>query len=105
MKKLLFLTIIALLSFALLSCNDKVEEPSTATVAPESDFEYEKTNSGITITSYKGDDKTVVIPEKIEGIAVTVIGEHAFEYNNVVETVSMPDTVTNIIHGAFFKDP
>ena len=102
MKKLLFLTIIALLSFVLLSCNDKVEEPSDATVAPESDFEYEENaDGGITITKYKGNDENVVVPETLGGLPVTEIGQEAFGVKSTITKIVISKGVKTIGPRAF----
>ena len=107
MKKLLLLTVIAFLSFALLSCNDKTEESPTVTVAPESDFEYEEnSDGGITITGYVGKDrftatdKDVIIPETINGKPVDVIGSGSFKYY-YINSVVIPNGVHTIEYDAF----
>lgn len=66
-----------------------------------SDFRYDINRDGITITRYFGQRERIVIPSQIDGIAVTVIGEGAFEHSNWVVSVVIPDTVTAIEAGAF----
>ncbi|MGN1307246.1 MAG: leucine-rich repeat protein [Faecousia sp.] len=41
------------------------------------------------------------IPEKIAGVAVTTIGDHAFSYCSSMESVTIPDSVTSIGGYAF----
>ena len=85
-----------------------------------SDFEI---NPDGTITKYVGWGTAVVIPETINGIRVTAIGESAFASNdltsvtiprgvtsignsafrnNKLTSVTIPDSVTSIGHGAFY---
>lgn len=51
-------------------------------------------------TAYLGEDKSVVIPEQIDGYPVTEIGEFAF-YNEEVQSVVFPSTLTKIGKQAF----
>lgn len=51
-------------------------------------------------TAYLGEDKSVVIPEQIDGYPVTEIGEFAF-YNKEVQSVVFPSTLTKIGKQAF----
>lgn len=75
---------------------------NAADANPASDFQYAVgEDGGITITQYIGADPSIVIPEKIEGKPVTVIGTGAFGQNPTVESVSMPDSVTQIEVCAF----
>jgi len=46
-------------------------------------FEYEIKDEKVCITKYIGSSKEVVIPEEIEGLPVTSIGDYAFYYNNL----------------------
>ena len=55
---------------------------------------------GIKITSYTGNDKTVVIPEKINGKYVTAIAAGAFK-NKDVETLVMGRRLLLVADGAF----
>ena len=74
----------------------------TAEVTPAGNFEYEKnSDGGMTITKYKGKDKSVVVPSQIQGKNVTAIGESAFKDNTSVTDVVLPDTVTSIGNIAF----
>ncbi len=82
--------------------NDTPADPQ-----PVSDFEYEVgEDGGITITKYIGTDTDVVIPEKIDGKDVTVIGSYVFSYanNSKVTSVDMPNTVKVIEGGAFMHN-
>ena len=69
-------------------------------VSSESLFDFDKSSG--TITGYSGSKETRInIPEKINGVTVTAIGEKAFAYNRYLEYVDMPDTVKTIGDGAF----
>jgi len=64
-------------------------------------FKTTKNETGLTIKKYTGNDKNVVIPEQIDGVTVTRIGNYAF-YNNELQNVVIPDSVTHIGDWAFF---
>lgn len=55
------------------------------------------------ITTYKGYKLTVTVPETINGIIPTKIGDGAFENNVVVRNITLPDSVTVIGKNAFKK--
>lgn len=65
------------------------------------DEKYEINSSGI-ITDYYGIDMDIVVPEKIRGITVKGIGQNVFKNDNVVRSVSLPETVTRIYANAFY---
>ena len=83
--------------------------------APEAQFTYEEFNypapvkaskiphwheSGVMITSYSGDDDTVVIPEKIGGKFVTGIASGAFT-DKTMTTLVLPKTIQRVEPRAF----
>ena len=87
--------------------------PDTA----HSDFEYEDIkiplpegvsaamaphwcSDGIVITKYNGDDKTVTVPETIDGKTVTAIASGAFQ-NKSLETLVLSRRIIRIEDGAF----
>lgn len=55
----------------------------------------------ITIIDYIGSDKTVTIPESIDGKPVTRIMSYGFHGNEYVENIIVPDSVTEIQGDAF----
>ncbi len=66
------------------------------------DFTYSVGDDGnITIGEYNGEDAQVVIPEKIDGKNVTVIGKCVFEDNQTITDVVLPNTVKEIDYKAF----
>lgn len=62
----------------------------------ESDFIYSISNGEVTITGYKGIDTEVVIPDTIEGVPVTSIGNRAFQYCRNLTSITIPNSVTSI---------
>ena len=54
-----------------------------------------------TITAYKGNATAVLIPSKLDGYTVVAIGSSAFQNNNNLRAVIIPDTVTSIKGSAF----
>ena len=56
------------------------------------------------ITDYSGTDTHVVIPETLDGLTVTCIGDSAMDRNETIESVYIPDTVTVIQDYAFWYD-
>ena len=79
--------------------------------AVQAQFNYTTNNGTITITGYTGSGGAVTIPDTINGLPVTSIGgyydsyfEHrgAFEDDQSVTSVAIPDSVTSIGETAFY---
>ena len=68
--------------------------------SPESDFVYASNGYEVRINDYTGTDAHVVIPEDINGTPVTRIYNSAF-LGAQLESVSLPDTITEIGDLAF----
>ena len=64
-------------------------------------FNYTTNNGTITITSYTGPGRDVVIPSTINDYPVTSIGEEAFQDDFNLTNVTIPDSVTSIGASAF----
>lgn len=64
-------------------------------------WETEANSTGVTITGHKGFKKALTIPDKIDGKAVTSIGVQAFYGDDLIESVKIPEGVTNIDRWAF----
>ena len=72
--------------------------------ASEDDFVYTSSSKGITITEYTGNDKHIVIPEKIKNKKVIAIDSEWLVYNIIsyhIKSVWIPSTVSSIEAGAF----
>jgi hypothetical protein len=67
----------------------------------QAQFRYTVTNGAITITRYTGPGGAVVVPDSINGLPVTSIGDWAFEGGWGVTSVAIPESVTNIGDNAF----
>jgi hypothetical protein len=67
----------------------------------QAQFNYTTNKGVITITSYKGPGGAVAIPEKINELPVATIGIKAFLRCAGLTSVTIPDTVTNIVESAF----
>ncbi len=68
---------------------------------PANNFIYIITNGTITITGYNGTNTTVTIPDTINGLPVTSIGNYAFENETSVASVTIPGSVASIGAYAF----
>ena len=68
-------------------------------------FDYEEVDGQITIKSYIGFDDldVVVIPDRINGLSVTKIGEKAFENCENVKKVILPQYLDSIGKRAFYR--
>ena len=62
-------------------------------------------NVYVTINSYDGDEKNVIIPSSIENYPVKEIGGNCFSNINKVESITVPDSVVAIGDFAFFGCP
>ncbi len=62
---------------------------------------YTVTDSGVRITGCDPEAETLVIPDQIEGVPVTIIDWYAFENCSRLQSVTLPDTVTHISRFAF----
>src|SRR2546422_1056789 len=58
-------------------------------------FTFTTNNGAITIAGYSGSDVDVTIPDTINGLPVTSIGNYAFQYQQIT-TVKIPSGVTNV---------
>lgn len=80
----------------------KDNEPDEAKSDNESDFTYSIDGEGCMILGYTGKSEEVRIPEKIEGKLVTSIFAGAFQKNNTIKKVIIPDSVTMINGHTFY---
>jgi len=85
-------------TLSILSTDPNDEEPVTGR------FELLQNRfGGVTITGYKGTEKTVEIPETIGGLPVTIIGNRAF-FRKDLSAVTIPETVVTIEPLAFAEN-
>jgi hypothetical protein len=69
------------------------------TAQAQFDYVTNADETSVTITGYSGPD-AVIIPQSINGLAVTDIGQGAFENANIT-SVTFPTNLTNIAYDAF----
>src|SRR5688572_30005781 len=67
----------------------------------QAQFSYTTINGTITITGYTGPGGAVAIPDTINGLPVTSIGDYAFTQRTSLTSVTIPDSVTTIGESAF----
>ncbi len=66
-------------------------------------FRYKELEDGtLSITGYEGTETDITIPAEINGQAVTVIGNGAFNDSEIIISVKIPDSVTSI-ENAFMR--
>ncbi len=70
-------------------------------VIRENPYDYAIENGSATITGYNGTDTHIVIPEHLEGVPVSAIGESAFRNDFDIIEVVIPNTVVKIERFAF----
>ena len=61
----------------------------------------ERYDGTLSIYATVSDEKSVIIPSKINGKKITQIGEKSFAYNTTLTSVTIPDGVTDIDYAAF----
>lgn len=76
----------------------------SASAEPFEDYTYTvKEDNTVCIDKYTGSEAELIIPDEIDGKAVTEIGQSAFSSNNYLNRVWVPDTVTKIGAYAFLR--
>ncbi len=73
----------------------------TLPAAVQAQWNYTVANGTVTITGYAGPRAAVAIPDTIEGLPVTSIGNAAFAQNWNLTSVTMGDNMRNIGNDAF----
>ena len=74
---------------------------ATTPAAPAADLTYTAEDGVVTVTGYTGSEVVVVIPDTLDGMPVTAIGEGAFAGMNSLKAVALPDSVQTVGFGAF----
>ena len=113
MKKLFSLLLALALLLSLFACSDEPPAPNdggdTAPAPqanPVTDFEYSVSRQPdcIGITKYVGTSTSIVFPETIDGLPVTIIGGYLLYDSDVrysIESVVIPDTVETVANMTF----
>lgn len=92
-KNLMLVIVMAALCFAV---------AVTANAETWEDFEYAVLEDGtVEITDYIGNDIEVIVPDEINGYIVASIGEKAFSRTEGVESIILPESITEIKNKAF----
>ncbi len=68
----------------------------------ESGFSCEQIDGTLKIVAYEKDEQQVIVPQNIEGKAVTVIGNGSF-YRKKMMSISLPQGLKTIEYGAFYR--
>lgn len=84
-----------------------VAEPGVSRAAQFDDFEYVINGTAVTVTKYTGAGGAVVIPDSIDGLPVTRIGNYAFVDRTDLTKPSWSSVGTNTLFNgtASFTDP
>ena len=93
--KMYFLSIIASLSL-ILTLGVMTNSNNAFADTTDSGIIYYITNGQAIITGYYGNDPELEIPSKLDGCPVTTIDECAFEDNEDLISITIPDSVTSI---------
>lgn len=94
----LFLVLLLCL-FAGTCCLVWAEIPPDTDVQMEG-YDYTIEDGEVSISTYFGEEKNLVIPDTIEGYPVTYIGP-GFAINGTPESITLPDSLTEIAEDAF----
>ncbi|MCL2013758.1 MAG: leucine-rich repeat domain-containing protein [Oscillospiraceae bacterium] len=94
-KTILILVLLFAFPLVLVSCSFSKGDPAE-------DFKYSLNGDTITIFGYTGNKTEVVIPEKIEGKRVTLIGAEAFMGNDLITSITIPKGNDTKGEAAFF---
>ena len=85
--------------------SSQIIEDESSQLVEVAEYEYAENElrGGIKITKYNGTNKEVLIPSVIDGLTVTSIGDNAFDGNEEITSVTIPNTVLDIEIEAFSK--
>ena len=100
------LSVLFVVSLIFVGCaKEPVETDPYADIpeTPVEEFEVGEYKGSMAIRRYLGNSKTVKVPVEIEGKPVTLIGIDSFMSNEVVETIILPDSITEIREKAFMN--
>lgn len=89
------------IAFKLLE-NDEIKTIKSYRIERIVDYYYEFNDTGITITSYNGKERDVVIPSQIDGFDVTALASGSFGATNITSVI-VPETVSTMYPSTFYK--
>ena len=76
----------------------------TSSASDENDFVFSTLADGtIKIIKYNGNEEEIVIPEMINGLIVSELGDGVFQNKKKITKIILPDTVTTIGNNAFYS--
>lgn len=73
-----------------------IDEPEEETFFTEGDYTYTVENNKAKLYKYLGIENNIVIPSKLGGYDVTIIGCNAFTNNDFIQSVTIPNSVVEI---------
>ena len=97
-KKFLILLVCLILMNVLFPVSAQTPDRTTHSFE---DWEFITNISGLTLTSYRGTDHELIIPNQIYDITVTALDENLFKNNTYLQKVWIPDSVSSIGQYAF----
>lgn len=109
MKKRRIMIAVLLVLFSCFGCttdqNKEAAEKANAAAekikgeSSEQEFVYEKTEDGVVLKEYTGNDSYVEIPEEVDGLTVVRINATTFHDSSTIEKIRIPYTVRSIENG------
>ena len=106
---MLFINYVPIVIYASNDVNEiSYENVSVSDIVDSSALSYndylylELPDDTVSIYKYNGQDETVVIPESIDGKAVTQLSQEAFAQNDKVSTLIVPESVNKIDNSALY---
>ncbi|HAQ63443.1 MAG TPA: hypothetical protein DCR23_03170 [Ruminococcaceae bacterium] len=80
-----------------------IDEDTTLYAVWSSDFEYDTFGENLTLTSYNGEEETLIIPETIDSKPITEIGDTAFIKCTGIKSITLPERLEKIGDYAFSR--
>ena len=104
MKKALLVLLVFIVIFTMVSCANTAPQPNATTASPAA-YEYEAKDGGITILShqYNPQESEIVIPEQLDGMSVSALGEDAFYQHESTASITLPTSLEQIAGNAFYR--
>ena len=90
------LSVVCILSSILLLSSCKKNKEATDMI-----FNLNSEGTEYAIAGYKGEEKEITIPGEYKGLPVTSVAEKAFFGNTILESVVLPNSITDIYTSAF----